>query len=241
MFWYINKCLIYFNKIVWFTVNHSLGVARMVSSAEDPGSILGQEDLLETGLVTHSSLLVWRTPWTEGSGGLWSMGSQSQTWLSDFHYTPATLGEMLCQTLGWPAGGGLQTAFHACRTGTASAEPEDAWSFTAACWEDGLGSASPPVAWRGGFLLLLRSVSTSLCLLFMFRNVDNFRLNTESHSLPWSRIQCMLVVYKLWVTCSESPTFETLLLILYYTESLSGHRWRCCTFKKSSFSCLWKI
>ena len=87
----------------------------MVSSAEDPGSILGQEDLLETGMVTHSSLLVWRTPWTEGSGGLWSMGSQSQTWLSDFHYTPATLGERFCQTLGWPARGGLQTAFHACR------------------------------------------------------------------------------------------------------------------------------
>ena len=31
---------------------------------------LSQEDLLKTGMVTHSSLLVWRIPWTEDSGGL---------------------------------------------------------------------------------------------------------------------------------------------------------------------------
>ena len=28
------------------------------------------------GLVTHSSILVWRIPWTEEPGGLQSMGSQ---------------------------------------------------------------------------------------------------------------------------------------------------------------------
>ena len=37
---------------------------------------LGQEDLLKKGMATHSSILVWRFPWTEGSGGLQSMGSQ---------------------------------------------------------------------------------------------------------------------------------------------------------------------
>ena len=31
---------------------------------------LSQEDLLETGMVTHSSLLVWRIPWAEDSAGL---------------------------------------------------------------------------------------------------------------------------------------------------------------------------
>ena len=36
---------------------------------------LGQEDPLEEVLVTHSSILAWRIPWTE-SGGLQSMGSQ---------------------------------------------------------------------------------------------------------------------------------------------------------------------
>ena len=37
---------------------------------------LGQEDPLEKGIATHSSILAWRIPWTEESGGLQSMGSQ---------------------------------------------------------------------------------------------------------------------------------------------------------------------
>ena len=37
---------------------------------------LGQEDPLEKGMVTHSSILAWRIPWTEEPGGLQSMGLQ---------------------------------------------------------------------------------------------------------------------------------------------------------------------
>ena len=37
---------------------------------------LGQEDFLEEGMATHSSILAWKTPWTEEPGGLHSMGSQ---------------------------------------------------------------------------------------------------------------------------------------------------------------------
>ena len=37
---------------------------------------LGQEDPLEEGMTTHSSMLAWRTPWTEESGGLQCMGLQ---------------------------------------------------------------------------------------------------------------------------------------------------------------------
>ena len=44
---------------------------------------LGGEDPLEEGMATHSSILAWRIPWTEEPGGLQSMGSQSQTQLSD--------------------------------------------------------------------------------------------------------------------------------------------------------------
>ena len=44
---------------------------------------LGQEDLLEKGMATHSSILAWRIPWTGEPGGLQSMGSQSPTQLSD--------------------------------------------------------------------------------------------------------------------------------------------------------------
>ena len=37
---------------------------------------LGQEDPLEEEMATHSSILAWRTPWTEEPGGLQSMGPQ---------------------------------------------------------------------------------------------------------------------------------------------------------------------
>ena len=37
---------------------------------------LGREDLLEEGTTTHSSILAWRIPWTEGPGELQSMGQQ---------------------------------------------------------------------------------------------------------------------------------------------------------------------
>ena len=37
---------------------------------------VGQEDPLEKEKATHSSILVWRIPWTEEHGGLESMVSQ---------------------------------------------------------------------------------------------------------------------------------------------------------------------
>ena len=37
---------------------------------------LGREDPLGEGMAAHSSILAWRTPWTEEPGGLQSMGSQ---------------------------------------------------------------------------------------------------------------------------------------------------------------------
>ena len=37
---------------------------------------LSWEDGLEKGMVTHYSILVWRIPWTEASGGIQSMESQ---------------------------------------------------------------------------------------------------------------------------------------------------------------------
>ena len=36
--------------------------------------VLDQEDPLERGMATHSSIIAWRIPWTEGPGGLQSMG-----------------------------------------------------------------------------------------------------------------------------------------------------------------------
>ena len=37
---------------------------------------LGQEDPLEKEMATHSSTLAWKIPWTEGPGGLQSLGMQ---------------------------------------------------------------------------------------------------------------------------------------------------------------------
>ena len=37
---------------------------------------LSQENPLEKGMATHSSILAWRIPWTEEPGGLQSIGSQ---------------------------------------------------------------------------------------------------------------------------------------------------------------------
>ena len=45
-------------------------------NAGNLGFILGREDPLEKEMATHSSIPPWKIPWTEGSGGLQSMGSQ---------------------------------------------------------------------------------------------------------------------------------------------------------------------
>ena len=50
---------------------------------------LGWEDPLEKGMVTHSSILAWRIPWTEEPGGLQSIGSHrvGHNWSNVAHTT----------------------------------------------------------------------------------------------------------------------------------------------------------
>ena len=64
---YLSNCLPY---IWWLTVKkpHAVQETQVRS--------LGQEDPLGKGMTTHSSILVWRTPWTEELGRLQSMGLQ---------------------------------------------------------------------------------------------------------------------------------------------------------------------
>ena len=45
---------------------------------------LGREDPLEKEMATHSSTLDWKIPWMKEPSRLQSMGSQSQTLLSNF-------------------------------------------------------------------------------------------------------------------------------------------------------------
>ena len=50
-------------------------VKNLPANAGDAGSTPTLEDLLEKEMVTHSSVLPWRIPWTVESGGLQSLGS----------------------------------------------------------------------------------------------------------------------------------------------------------------------
>ena len=51
-------------------------VKNMLTMQETQAQSLGQEDPLEKGMATHSSIFAWRIPWTEEPGSLDFMGSQ---------------------------------------------------------------------------------------------------------------------------------------------------------------------
>ena len=82
-------------------------VRRLPTMQETWVQSLGQEDLLEKEMATHSSLLAWKIPWMEEPGRLQSMGSglensmnriahgvtKSQTQLSNF--TSLTLSKII--------------------------------------------------------------------------------------------------------------------------------------------------
>ena len=49
-------------------------VKRLPTMWETQVQSLGWEDLLEKKIATHSSILAWKTSWTEEPGGLQSVG-----------------------------------------------------------------------------------------------------------------------------------------------------------------------
>ena len=51
-------------------------VKNLPAMKETQVQSLGQEDSLEKGMATHSSILAWEIPWTEESGGLQCLGLQ---------------------------------------------------------------------------------------------------------------------------------------------------------------------
>ena len=68
------------NKNKTFLASGASVVAQMVENLPAMGETrawsLGLEDPLEKGMATHSTILAWRTPWTEEPGRLQSMGLQ---------------------------------------------------------------------------------------------------------------------------------------------------------------------
>ena len=51
-------------------------VKNLSAMQETQVRFLDGENPLEKEMATHSSILAWRSPWTEEPGGLQSMGSQ---------------------------------------------------------------------------------------------------------------------------------------------------------------------
>ena len=58
-------------------------VKKSTCDGGDTGSIPGQEDPLEKGKATHSSIRAWRIPWTEEPGGLKFTGHKESTRLNN--------------------------------------------------------------------------------------------------------------------------------------------------------------
>ena len=57
---------------------------------------LGQEDSLEKGMATHSSIFAWRIPWTEEPGRLQSMESD---WVTNTHISESEINLKLSEKL----------------------------------------------------------------------------------------------------------------------------------------------
>ena len=54
-------------------------VKNLPATWETQDRSLDREDPLEKGMATHSSILAWRIPWIEETGGLQSRGLQTDT------------------------------------------------------------------------------------------------------------------------------------------------------------------
>ena len=75
----LYKCIIWWGMLTLGEARASLVAQRLKplpAMQETWVRSLGWEDPLEKGMATHSSILVWRIPWTEEPGGLQSTGSQ---------------------------------------------------------------------------------------------------------------------------------------------------------------------
>ncbi|XDA79131.1 hypothetical protein R6Z07F_009187 [Ovis aries] len=63
-------------RLIFHTRFKKMRLKRLPPMWETWVQSLGQEDPLEKEMITNSSILAWRIPWTEKPGRLQSMGSQ---------------------------------------------------------------------------------------------------------------------------------------------------------------------
>ena len=98
---YISDCYVYPFRKNWASL-----VAQMVKNLPvmqvTQVQSLGQEDPLEKEMAIHSSILAWRIPWTEESGGQQSTGSRrvGHNWATNtYHWTIVSWYPFLCSNI----------------------------------------------------------------------------------------------------------------------------------------------
>ena len=74
--WSLQYCKVNNLYIYIWTSLVAQTIRRLPTMRETRFQSLGGEDPLEKEMATHSSILAWKTPWTEEPGRLQSMGSQ---------------------------------------------------------------------------------------------------------------------------------------------------------------------
>ena len=89
-------------------------VKHLPTMQETQARSLGQEDLFEKEMVTHSSTLDWKNPWMEEHGRLQSMGCKESDMTERFHFhfghnlpqgvLSDCLGSSKCVLLAWISG-----------------------------------------------------------------------------------------------------------------------------------------
>ena len=96
---------LFYSRTLLRTIGASL-VAQMVKNLpameETRVQSLGQEDPLEKGIATHSSILAWRIPWTEEPGTVHSV-AKNCTRLSSFHLLRTVAWEIAFEDVEAPA------------------------------------------------------------------------------------------------------------------------------------------
>ena len=86
-----------------------------MGSIPGSGRVRHDSSFQEEGMAIHSSILAWRIPQTEGSGGLQCMGSQSWTRLSNTFFTFLPFTTFSCRKSFYSPGGsdGKASAYNA--------------------------------------------------------------------------------------------------------------------------------
>ena len=132
---------------------------------------LGQEDPLEKRIATHSSILAWRSPWTESPGGLQSMRSQIDT-AEQLTLSPVSQDASLSSSLEWARSTELD--------GLSGSEPG---SPSTTCWTfDSTFLCHSFLVWEMGIII------TSTCLLRNLYAGQEATVKTGHGTTDWFQI-----------------------------------------------------